>query len=173
MIRRLLTAASVLSLLVCIVTASLWMLSYRRGVTVTYEPLLQPNSPDTDPPADKYVELSVTLSDGLLVAERRFVFEPYRVPRNWSFSYEPAFPINLRTHAGFMYDATTFKSDVVIACPCWAAVGLAAITALACAFRRSSRAKAFATCVVCGCDLRASTGRCPECGSPILAEATA
>ncbi|HEY2589612.1 MAG TPA: hypothetical protein VGI81_27955 [Tepidisphaeraceae bacterium] len=148
MTRRVLFIASVLSLLLCLATVTLGVLSYRRSVAIGYERLGEANSRDNDPPADKLVSLSVAASDGLFVFERRFVFEPYGAPRRWPFSCGPAVRFRVQ-HAGFMYDES-YPRDVVASCPCWAVAGLAAITSLgAFALRRSSRVSAFPICPSC------------------------
>lgn len=62
-------------------------------------------------------------------------------------------------------------SSVGITLPDWFIVLLSGVFATACllpVYRRGRRRKR-GLCVGCGYDLRASIGRCPECGEPVLA----
>ena len=58
--------------------------------------------------------------------------------------------------------------------PCWCLIAIFGILPVAWLMRRRRQKSGTAhnRCLVCGYDLRASTERCPECGTPILGKAT-
>jgi hypothetical protein len=82
----------------------------------------------------------------------------------------------LWAHAGFRYIRQTSAGlrrwNVVL--PYWAIIALASVLPAASLARRLTRAPvAPGVCSNCGYDLRASTDRCPECGTPIKLDVAA
>ena len=63
----------------------------------------------------------------------------------------------------------TIGSFKAVSIPLWGTLAAASVTSLAwlVAYRLISRRRAIGLCAACGYDLRASEGRCPECGTAI------
>ena|SRR5579884_3322007 len=159
MTRRLFMLASLLSLVLCLATAALWVRSY----------LGQP-------------ELSFEMGGRSFTvrAERGEAELRVGVPRIYFIMPYPnsvTMPLDALCdhHAwGFGLTWTGFAGIVlrVLVVPCWFIVGLTALAPAAWAvhFRRNRRQSRGLRCAGCGYDLRATPNRCPECGA-IPAEA--
>ena len=77
--------------------------------------------------------------------------------------------------AGFDYDTEPPPSRMVmVAVPHWALLLMAGLPLAARAWRRAKRRRLLLRrhCLHCGYDLRATPGRCPECGEPATADRT-
>ena len=168
MSRRLLAAIAALSLLTCIAVTVLWVRSY-RAVDVMLRP-----SHFGD-------RVCITSEMGMLVFEAEnaqrstpkpgWVYFENSLPRRW---HEPrgwfGFDAYTGTNRHYMFLPQTKYHGVTL--PHW----FVAITLLlwpACWLvserKRSLRAQRLAhgLCLECGYDLRASLGRCPECGAGV------
>lgn len=205
MMCRLFTIASVLSLLLCLATAVLWVRSYWRGVGVSRE--------ECDSHMLSIASSGVSIADGRVRIHRRSMQFEGRLaydrwaPRslvNFSISTVPvqyrfrtllshlAVRINSgrnigdefaglqstanRTHptsliASGKYVVSTHEAIVPIGYVALLLflLGLPAIYQV----RRRLLAVRPGHCAACGYDLRASTDRCPECGTPISAKVRA
>ena len=162
MLRRLFTAAFVVSLLLCFCAAVLWARSYR-----TADDFLIFGGRGT---GDHFTGL--VSSDGRLYAARgttkasvpsgRFGRAMFAliVIGSCEYAFEDS-----KTSFGLWVDGGYF----LVRLPHWAIVIVAGALPLYWGVRRlRSRARRRqGRCVSCGYDLRASTDRCPECGTPI------
>ena len=180
MARRLLNFLTILSLLLCLATAGLWVRSYRVADWVVHRTL-----DDSDPARVRASDRMFTASDGIAhVGAWVFVWDSavfdfgWRQRDGWRWEAEtgrgPPFPPGdtLPSRLGFGYhpfdptpaDNTWTRS---ITFPLWAAVMLFAAPPVGRAYRalRRRRARGRGLCLCCGYDLRASAGRCPECGT--------
>jgi hypothetical protein len=184
--RILFSVVAVLSLVRCVTTCVLWVRGYRIGDT-----FLVRDTRGGPPWTMRFVQ--VWSSGGgvrLMIGDvRRTDMMPSAManvpdPMFDHGSYDPGskpYPVNrfegsAWTHGGFelfWYDYaiatySTWQRSVTV--PCWAlvmALGLAPVAGVRhywrTAVRRRRRARG--ECVMCGYDLRATPGRCPECGA--------
>jgi hypothetical protein len=177
MIRRLLTVASALSLLLCVTTVVLWVWSWharwkrldidRQQVTELLDKEGRPYLAD-----ERYYGLlfengsvvAYRLSLGAELGERsawefneRVVGRNLREPDQWCWAASAADPFGTPD----AYAEVGVQTPLIVA-------ALAFLPALWCAgvFRRRRRHRQ-GYCSICGYDLRASAGRCPECGTPV------
>lgn len=153
MIRRLLTLAAALSLLLCIAMAMLWALSYRHDYGIGWA------RPHLTAFAISHRDAVYCGTEGT-VRWRGILFLRQPSEDRMAFS-GPAY-------AGFQFSAD------IIRIPFWF-LTLATATASASCFWRSRGHRSHAgSCSRCGYDLRATPDRCPECGQvPKNAKATA
>lgn len=200
--RRVFTVVSALSLLVCGATLLLWVVSYRRILTADRFRHVTRRDMNWSQFAGKVgafslmilrgrCEVNVELDSAYLYDDSRWHFSQaptfagigeIEVPFNNSLS-NPFWP-GRRTpihrvyfdHASFSF----YRNDVIyrnycLIFPLWCIVLLTAIPPAAWAWLRfKSRRRAMrGFCRSCGCDLRASTDRCPECGMPITSQSGA
>jgi hypothetical protein len=183
MIRRLSTIASVLSLLLFILTLLLWADSFSRYYGIVYLPdhrrsfelyavrgaiafsvvdsLLQDG---TAPGATRLRATVLDLQPGDVDYYAELGFAAGRFGELWFHSIHYTTPLS--------YNAPPERQRIVVA-PFWfAALALVILPARSlrnvCIARRRRIA---GRCVSCGYDLRASTGHCPECGAPIKSKA--
>lgn len=159
------TLASAAWLLLFLATDVLWWRSYRHYDTLEYTRLWQANSPDNDPPSDKYLEVGFSSSRGEVIIDRRYVWSDYG-DLKWSYSAQASIDFAI-PHGGFFHEAENHLGEEVIAVPWWSVALVTALTALALAVARGGQRHGVGTCIACGYDLRASPQRCPECGTPV------
>jgi hypothetical protein len=165
MLRRLFTVLSALSLLLCVAVVALWVRSYWEGYGLYYA---------TRRPPAPVMTWGYAARGGLWVGRME---ADYRRP-GWTFerfpsppavSYSNEFPPGLRLGFGYiprtvpqsMYGIVVplwFPSLAAAAAPAWYAIGV-----LRRRRRRLRQSKSL--CPTCGYDLRATPGRCPECGT--------
>ncbi|HWE92917.1 MAG TPA: hypothetical protein VG269_03015 [Tepidisphaeraceae bacterium] len=174
MFRRLFTLVSLLSFLLCVTTAVEWVRSYwwadeigRAGqpygvIASTFNGrLLLGASPEYDGPAKFYAARADPAHMESLAEDMLYVDREYADEYNWKIG----------PRAGFYYRGMTFlglpKSTHHLMAPLWP-IALASSLMPACwglrLARRHRRACA-GLCRHCGYDLRATPGRCPECGT--------
>jgi hypothetical protein len=184
MLRRLFTLASALSLLLCVATAALWVRSYRVADGASWQEhgrnysfhamcggaVFHCQYGDYRPGYDAYQ----------YPHPERMTWSSYANPdysvTEWRSSEEAVGP-RYRL-LGFAYEHRTWPAGTeliagggrwtavrswMIAIPAWAIVGVFAVLPLAWVRRRWRRPRA-GCCGKCGYDLRATPGRCPECG---------
>jgi hypothetical protein len=180
MLRRLFTFASALSLLLCVGACALWVRSYRRYDIVT----LRRSEPD---PARREIWYRIEAVAGQLTFSRIFIryegdWRDVRSAFQWKHGrpgpiFNPDAPITLHERLGFDFllsddtrntalsGGNEYEADLYL--PYWL---FAFVTVLLPArhagnfYRRRRRAHSL-KCVACGYDLRATHGRCPECGT--------
>lgn len=170
--RRLLTLASSLLLILCIATVGLWVRSYW-----VYDGFVRVNEQRLRNGQLKQIGVNIYHASGASYVVRYQVTEhlPWLEETGMStgrwFYQRSQKPAERRWGFGFARvpcmnssgQLTGISTDVAI--PYWALALAAAILPIARAaqWRRVSRAS-MRLCRVCGYDLRATPGRCPECG---------
>ncbi len=185
MIRRLFTAASALSLVLCMAIGVLWVVTLRwhddLGVSDTYH--------DATGFPDNRCLFYVSVNQGLVT----LMHEPTSGWKVRAAAFAPLTPGGVRvehhsqtpilagwgkdwgTRMGFGYwndwsvkEYASFSIYVIVV-PMYAPMVLLAVPPLAWWLRRTRRWRQTSKgrCLVCGYDLRASMDRCPECGTPI------
>jgi len=149
MTRRLLNLLTALSLLICVAAVYSWVRSYLPGDTVFYH-------------ADG--RIGVIFNDWGESRTGRMPQQTLTSLRPWTQSHVTLLGGEYMT--GAFPNAPTDGRFIVIAVPHVLIVALAAVAPvwwLAVARRRRRRNRAN-LCPGCGYDLRATPGRCPECG---------
>jgi hypothetical protein len=181
-IRRLLTFASVLSLLLCLATALLWVRSDRVA-----DHIIAAGSTRT---------VYVQSTRGLLAVDAindpspSFVGTRYqgeRPPFSWGASAGQGDPgVRVDRHiAGFTlfvtrggtatpspsFGTATYFPRWAASVPHWFVAGILAVLPVCWMISRSRSKKTNpGLCRSCGYDLRATSDRCPECGTPVRGE---
>jgi hypothetical protein len=180
MIRRLFTLLSALSLLLCVATAAAWAWSTRVGTLWGWQCRVVEQGTVYD---EQYAVFACRGSVG--VAGHQYWVEPspaalteWLGPRTGLFAeaitaadWPPGRSDSTWGRQGFVdhrvgVPGTVFW-QVVVGAPWWGIVAVSAVApaaALARA-RRTRRRNPLGLCPACGYDLRATPGRCPECGS--------
>ena len=169
--RRLFTLVSALSLLLCISTAVLWVRSYHVADAFTWS---------------RWEASAGYSGTGVLSEHGRLLWNDMRLPRKGqppddlglSWTREQPRPYLPSASAGPAWERAGFRwswlQDDVIglrgragSAPHWAAVSLSAVLPASWLVRRCRRARRgrAGLCASCGYDLRATPGRCPECGT--------
>ena len=154
MTRRLLNLLTLLSLLLCVASAGLWVRSYWRS---DYWSLRYHRT------ALRAQSIGGTLM--LVWVDDRF---DQGTSATWDvWPQSPLF--SWRTLAEFHAETNVGSFDVtrVVSLPQWCVTGALLVPPLAVTVsrrRRRGRERARSLCPVCGYDLRATPGRCPECG---------
>lgn len=184
MIRRLFTFASLLSLFIAIAVTALWIISYHGYFGLS---LVDDTHPDDARWRDYFIDRGKA---GTVSAEYdggMSNFETFENPgrhRKWTF-FGPA-PVIVHdalseaesgmvdwSFGGFTAMRTPHGGYSATLAPLWPAVVLALVLPCVRAARMFRRRTSAGNCSVCGYDLRASTNRCPECGTPIPSRAGA
>jgi hypothetical protein len=175
---RLFTAMSVLSLILCLVTVALWV----RSWWVADQVLGGFNTPKLDPRFNEIVVspgIAWSHYAGRSLIQHSPEMEAYHT-KQWAHRNPPVHQLISEvdnTHfqrprlafAGFRF-ATVIDGEWDLLIPDYAiALSLAALPLLWLAFRLRRIGSRRGRCRSCGYDLRASAGRCPECGTPIPA----
>lgn len=168
MLRRLFTIAPAFSLLLCAVTASLWVRSYHYThlVMINFSPYL--NTTFATGNGGFYGHVSITR------ATHRTGIEHYPYPSR-SDEYASMkwwYPQTFLSQFGFIEHHESnaqFKLYAFAAVPIWSVVVTTLLAPMPIIARRLKlrRRRRRCQCIQCGYDLRASQGRCPECGTAI------
>ena len=167
MTSRLFTLASLLSLLLCLATAALWVRSYRVGDEIGWSSRWQ------------WTAGGGTARGVILLA---WIKEPAPEPgwHHYSFKTPPDYRdmegLDFAPQfAGFGLQAARQGDSRYygVFAPLWFIVALELVLPIWCFIRfRRRRRHDSGHCKVCGYDIRASPERCPECGTPTRAEAS-
>ena len=187
--RPLLTFASALSLLLCMGTAALWVRSYWKADTLSADQLICANKERWE---DRKFE--PWSSDGVaaLTLSRLVITDPWYVHavlalgdkarphrgHTASYPYRPLWrelPQSAANRMGFYFGRSnapmppfSVQEEVTVACPLWFIVALALLLPVSWVIRARGRLiRRAGFCRRCGYDLRATTNRCPECGSVV------
>ena len=151
--RRLFTALSVLSLLLCVATLALWVRSYRIGDAVGW--------PGETLAATYEGKLHFSFIDKKIANEN-----PWNTVTVWQWSDRTGRrPVPRFAFAGFAY--TTIGTPALstdYAVPMWFVALLFAVAPAVWIRRLLSPRSRAGHCPHCGYDLRATPERCPECG---------
>jgi hypothetical protein len=164
MTRRLFTLAALLSLALWLATAVLWVRSYWAADVLVGQSLF------------RIAAAGVSQGSIGMVFYRFPPDERRDTPMRWEHEVQRPWPSNPATiwqRMGFGYSS----GDRAIVFPCWSAAVCFSALPLSWAWlfqtrRRRDRRSRRGLCRSCGYDLRASAGRCPECGA-VPAEARA
>ncbi|HEY2584730.1 MAG TPA: zinc ribbon domain-containing protein [Tepidisphaeraceae bacterium] len=186
MIRRLFAAASVLSLLIGAATVALWMRSYRHWDEVEFGLDHRDVVSYLASDVNHQFRLTRTFNDAGITEPRSWLWVDAIHPPGWQATSDTtnwdwggtchgftAGGVNYNPPVGDVIMRRAFSgSTFVVGIPPWFACAVCLILPLRWLIRRYSRRPRPGFCPTCGYDLRASTDRCPECGTPIPAEAT-
>lgn len=166
MLRRIFALGSVLSLLVCAVLLVLWVRSYRTADQFVWH-------------ADKpfvFQERAVGSDSGefwfTVYREANTAGDPIDSRSRAEYWRRPAsggdwreFAIHSRIGFGFVPASGSGLPSGSSLIPYWFPTTLAAVLPLAWIVRHRLRRPYSGRCATCGYDLRATPGRCPECGT--------
>ena len=194
MIRRVFTTASALSLLLCVATLLLWVTSYRRILTASRYRHITNRDIDRAQFAGKIGAFDVTILRGRCEVAIEMDSAYLDDDGEWHFSQNPTFagmgdievdapptipfsggrraPVyrvyfNHAALAFYRNDLNDISRGYNVIFPLWFLVFMTAALPTAWLWRRIKARRLSGLCPFCGYDLRASTGRCPECGSSI------
>ena len=159
--RRLFNIAFMVSLVLCVTTAALWVRSYWKSDAVIY---FSPSG-----------HHGVQWAGGVLIIGTDDAGQPRRGLKldSWNSAglNTNSFPW-WRLGFGYERTVTTFATQGAIHArrlfvPLWSVVAAFAVLPLwrAVVFSRARRRKRLGGCPTCGYDLRATPDRCPECGA--------
>jgi hypothetical protein len=211
MLRRLVTAASVLSLLLWGVVVAIWPRTLRLGDAVTYTtPSGRSYSLGTAPG-----HMRIAVSGGWPPVSPDFEVEGFPPPRGWSSSairwgsreissgpttvsaggdglaigtatetFVPDWSPPANGCLGIRWESNTYPAGppifmrpgngtaTEIAVSLWLILGVATVLPAGCLNHRlrTRDRRRQGRCLTCGYDLRASTDRCPECGTAIKSD---
>jgi tRNA(Ile2) C34 agmatinyltransferase TiaS len=172
--RRLLNLLTALSLLLCMAVVALWVRSYWYGEYFAVQ--------------DSSAGTAWGAFSGRFMIERTRAIAPYSYPPITGVEHHRIVPMDLDTVAppamasdrggyGFRFMAVRKPEETrsILVFPCWVVAATASLLPIrwVVGFRRRSRRQhreRSGLCPRCGYDLRATPGRCPECGaSPVTA----
>jgi hypothetical protein len=184
MIRRLLNLLTILSLLLCVAAVAMWVTGYRWGTSLTWT---RGDPVGTD---QGFLEVSLLSERGeaAAVIDREWAHcdqdvgpllaraeWPSRLRWGWRPSggmFDHLTDSDIWPTAGFAaVDNRTELSPqdgsryTVLMAPWWAAAAAFAVLPTIRLSRRLWRRRKAGSCPTCGYDLRATPGRCPECGT--------
>ena len=176
MIRRLFNMLCGLSLLLCVATMAMWVRSYRAFDSVEYDS----GNHRAGPFGHAWSSM------GLVVVSAGTLWSNEDRPKGWTIETQSACPLHAATDEGVEYDKTPWArlgfvfhrshgavyEEYEVGFPHWFVVLLTVLWPMT-AFRgkrQLSRRHKLGLCLACGYDLRASSDRCPECGTPIPAD---
>ena len=203
MIRRLFTIASALSFLLFIATAVLWVASRSRNICLTHVSwprsyfgvqvvggaafawwTVQPMT-DSAPGWTLRLDLTDTPlwrqshpSESAAQMERDMLYHEFTLlPLRTKFLWRVGSFAMMHVFMSDVGDGRPFRS-INVAFPLWAVMAVAGFVPIVRAAtwlpaRRRARSLRLGLCSICGYYLRGSITRCPECGTPIPAEARA
>ena len=186
--RRLLNLVTAVSLLLFVAVAALWVRSYLvsddfDGVFVAHDGL--PAEEDPPDPASHLYEIDwyVFADSGRLYVSRyaygkeaRGMQSPARLKTGWRYRRRPPAHYTLYEKSALRWIGAGFSShgdgtprttsSWHVAVPFWLIAGAFAVLPAARAVARLRRRRhRVGLCPRCGYDLRATPGRCPECGA--------
>jgi hypothetical protein len=192
-IRRLFPIASMLSLLLCIGAAGLWIESYHATLKWSF-----PKGPPDPADPDTYPEgRGRRFGVDSYVGTLHFVASKYRStpqcdtgdygtpgdigPNHYEVPVKAWDTLGFAWFDGYLNVSNWLSAEMPwryrsLVIPYWFITLLTACPAIVLAvqtfrFRQRRRKQAIGVCPTCGYDLRASKDRCPECGTAILAVA--
>jgi hypothetical protein len=167
--RLMLNIATLLSVLLCIAAAGLWVRSHRRMDVVRRwdagrrtEEIFLSNAGKVQLYANRYVHDPVaSLPEGAGMRRGTYVVRPGLLD-------DPSARLGFRAHFG---RGASPDYGVGVTLPDWFIVAIAAALPGGRGLRRILRGRAAGpgVCVKCGYDLRATPERCPECGTIAVA----
>jgi hypothetical protein len=162
--RRLVTVASVISLLLCLATTVLWVRSHYRWEWAQYNWHERKFSAESNV---GYVDFTVLAPDDRRSGIRSYSYDPdvavgsYMLRPRYGISYEDE-------TSGDTFDGWTTNSHLRVSYWLLAAVFTMTPAAWLIAFFRRRHRSNRGLCPICGYDLTGNTsGKCPECGQPI------
>jgi hypothetical protein len=174
------TVLAALSLLACIVSAGACVVSYVVPVGITN----RCNSPNSMGEISSYSQNSLAVNQGRFCLHRTVFTKGDPSTHIYDYSAR-SIGVSIgserfmQTWLPYQHGVSSFFMDTVAetqwTVPLWVLVPVFAVLPIRCAvLRRRDRLRvAAAVCVRCGYDLRASRGRCPECGEAIRVETSA
>jgi hypothetical protein len=146
-------AVALASLALCLASITLWVRSYWRADSFVYYTGGRTACGMT---SNRGVFLAGWVTDDAPVGGRRWAHEVAEPDGTWASQFGVRF--------GFGLNMTGRQRFVFV--PCGAAATVCGLAAAVSGnyVRRRRRRRLAGCCVVCGYDLRATPGRCPECG---------
>jgi hypothetical protein len=173
--RRFVTFVSALSLALCVVTAVFWARSYRVQDDWQFWYLVEKNAKEADlSKADHYISFRLYTGRGRVAARWADEYppagqiQPICEHAAWPTSTIETFGRSIRNRMGFAFfpSSEPARGGELIA-PIWSVeVITVVIPALWMSmYIRQRRRRKDNLCIVCGYDLRATSDRCPECGT--------
>lgn len=179
MMRGLFTFAAAISLLICAGATALWVQSYSNRDYFFWQ-----SEPAPAYGFNRFIQWTVVASHGGIFIDRSYhlsiSYLDYQYLKMFpGWRHERYSPAEYPGPKQFSYNDSSWTDvsgtagrDVFVTFPIWSLIAVMLILPLAWLIRRRLlRARqAGGHCNVCGYDLRASKGRCPECGTPIHTE---
>jgi hypothetical protein len=169
MLRRLFTLLSALSLVLCVATVVMWVRSYRVGDTYVWLPPSR-----VDALQSGHGRLWYFRAESIDQVNYPLPLETF--PKGY-WAIRPPPPPQLRSKPNWQFVGFSYTEERpftlrlrTVAVPLWSLVAVlsaapvAALMGIVRRRRRRRRARA-GLCRSCGYDLRATPGRCPECGT--------
>ena len=194
--RRLFTICSAASLLLCVAVFGLWVRSYWIRDEVEWatfdDTRLVPMQRDYQLRSARGTLMAALVTQtGIRSFNVAGEAEPWQPPREtgvylWRSRIDES-PVAGRGYINHVFqdrqgltrsgdgrlNSDTTRTSAAVSAPTWVALlpPVASLLILAAVTRRRRRARRLGLCVHCGYDLRATPGRCPECGTPASTQA--